>query len=600
MIRETEAGKQGLRERELERFMASKTLEEQLTEVLFAPWGRRMELILASPRARELVRAMPQQELFWTVKAAGPESSLHLLELALPEQIQFFLDLDWWIKDELVPEKIMSWLLVLFELGKGFNLEWIRWLHQKDPWLIAAILPLFVRVEKRPDHMEVQEARDLLPAFTLDDIYYLAFRNDKIAPAMAMLAANLLEASPAIYRDVMETMLTGTVSENREKALKLRRARLNDLGLTDYHDSLDIYAPLKPEQMHVLGQEGVAADHAAADLPMPAFIPTLYLEDAPLFMQAAQKLQGSSHMARIVYETVGAVNKIMMVEMTDLDDPDSITKTVKRAFGLINLGLESVVSRLGMAPEDVLSGRYVEELVRVGFSALRPIRRAARSILASSSSKFLPAGKRQMLEALSRTTPVYLAEQEAEERPFTSAVQLQEALRAVIEADLLLAAAGSVVPAPDEWNDRILKVVRWEGTNLLSPDEFDIEVALETAAANLLLGRGLNLIPLKPEDLKALRELFSNIDKDEEALEEKVFELADRMISGIEDIREEKRRQGGDHQPALGKGQLRDQIGALAQKLVHSIRHQVTETGEGPGEEGPDSRFISGILVQTE
>ena len=586
LTKKTRAQKGIVRNRELEKRMASLSLEEQLTEVLMAPWQRRMELILSSAQARQLVQAMPQQELFWTIKAIGPESSLHILELALPEQLQFFFDLDWWKRDEPSPQRILSWLLVLFELGKGPNLSWIRWITARDQWLIPAILPLFLRVEKRPDDMDIQEAKDTLPAFTLDEIYYIAFRNDKIAPAMAMLLTNLLEAGPEIYRDVMEAMVWNTPSENREKALRLRKSRLNDLGLNDYFDSLDIYAPLTPDEMHETGAAKPLMGKMIQDLPMPAFIPTLYLDAAPLFMQAVQRLQGNQEMARIVYETVGVVNKVIMVDEVDLDDMEAISSTIEKAFGLINLGLESASSSLGLAPEEVLKGRYMEELVRLGYSALRQLRRMARRVLELEPSRFLPEGKRQMLEALTRPTPLHLPEHEEQERPFLSVTQLQEAFRGLIDAELMVRAAKSLTPAPGEWREKILEPLDWTRTNLLSDAEFDLEIALNTAAANCLLDRGLVLAPLSQEDLCSLRAVFARNDAD--AIRKKQIDLVERFFGEEE---------GKSVSAPFLEGQaLRKQGAGLANRLVSSIKQQVMEGGQ----KSPDARFISGLLVLTE
>ena len=153
-------------------------LAEQASLVLMAPWERRQEIIILSRESRALVQGLPVEELFWTVKAVGPQDAVHILNLANAEQLQFIFDLDWWHKAELLPEKIATWILLLFEAGEDAMASWLQWLKKKDETLLPAILRPFIQVYKRPDDMDIQEAKDMLPLFTLDNVYFVSFQKD--------------------------------------------------------------------------------------------------------------------------------------------------------------------------------------------------------------------------------------------------------------------------------------------------------------------------------------------------------------------------------------------------------------------------------------
>ncbi|MBE9594180.1 MAG: hypothetical protein IMF19_11980, partial [Proteobacteria bacterium] len=97
-----------LPEAEAEALMNELSLAEQASVVLMTPWERRQEIILLSQDSMALVQGLPVEELFWTVKAIGPQDAVHILNLANAEQLQFVFDLDWWHKAELRPEKIAT------------------------------------------------------------------------------------------------------------------------------------------------------------------------------------------------------------------------------------------------------------------------------------------------------------------------------------------------------------------------------------------------------------------------------------------------------------------------------------------------------------
>lgn len=561
----------------VERQMAALPLEQQLAEVLTAAWDQRTELLLSSPQSRELVQAMPNQELFWTVKSTGPETSLYLLELALPEQIQFFLDLDWWQRDEIIPEKVLSWLLILFELGQDFNQTWIKWLHNRDQWIFASILPLVARVVKRPDDMDIQEAKDRLPPFTLDNTYYIAFTNERIAPAAAMLISNLLETSPSIYRDVMETYLWNTWTENREKALKLRRSRLNDMGLNDYHDSIEIYAPLRPDEMHEIPKNILNMDRIIEELPMPLFIPTLYMDGAPLVLQAVQDLQGQKVMARIIFEMIGAVNKLLMADLADLDDPEALSATIQKAFSLLNLGMESLISLKGVAPADILAGYHIEELIRVANTSIRQLKGMARELKQAKLFRYLPEDLRETVDLLHRERPLFHDKGTGKPVPFSSVTHLQETLKRLIKANSLIQVASLLNPVPEEWRNEI----DWSSTNLMDLNELELPVAITTGVINLFLGKGFLLSPLSIQDILKVQPKLRHSTRPTENHQQE-FSISDETIMGI----------------AGKSGLSKEHVKQLFENCIEDAAQELLPGPDDCSAKELDTRFISTVVTR--
>ncbi|MGC9022729.1 MAG: DUF6178 family protein, partial [Dissulfurimicrobium sp.] len=381
-------------------------LKDQATMVLGVPWERRQDLILMSKNARDLVRGMPAEELFWTIKAVGPQDALQIVDMAAPSQLQFIFDFDWWRKDNLVPEKIIAWLILLFEAGEETPGAWIRWISKQDETLLPLILRRFVQIQKRSDDLDLQEARDVLPAFTLDDVYFIAFKRDELAPLMSRFLNEIIAGSEGLYRDVMETILWETDAEGLETAFRLRNARLSDLGILDYYSSLDIYAPITQDQVRKIDDVGcdILGSNAEEDL-MPAFIPTLYMGDYPALREAVMGIAGSQSMERIIFEWVGAANKILMAENVDLDDFEAQRKTLLSVAAALNLAIELLAAgEKGAHPVDILRECVLEDLVRLANTKIRALRSRVRRMmdegLISREFLHLPDSWEYLLEGL--------------------------------------------------------------------------------------------------------------------------------------------------------------------------------------------------------
>src|SRR5262245_813673 len=76
---------------------------------------KRAEAILAEPDVERLVPRLPVQELYYAIKEVGLADAHDLVALATAEQLQGFLDLDVWHKDQLDDLKMEAWVELLVE-----------------------------------------------------------------------------------------------------------------------------------------------------------------------------------------------------------------------------------------------------------------------------------------------------------------------------------------------------------------------------------------------------------------------------------------------------------------------------------------------------
>ncbi len=486
---------------------------EQISCVLFAPWEKRHELILCAEDVRSLVESLPVEELFWTLKAAGPENVVLLLPYLSFEQLQFVLDLDLWDRDVLRPEKVVAWLLMMFEADPFLFEYWVKWIRGRDEALLPAIFRPFIRVQKRPDDMDLQEAQDVLYPFTLDNAYYIAFNQEKLSP-LFMNCLNRLIAEPGVYRDVMETILEETSMETLEQAYRWRNARLSDWGVPDYFEALDIFAPPPGGVVRRWNRVSTIPVHSSeADTPheglqhrghweartavyqekVQPFIPTLYeIHRTPSISAALSALSGSVVLEEVLWQWTAAANKLMVAERVDLDDPGELYRVLCDASCLLNLGIEMEALSCGEYEESIMATRVIEDLIRLATSKVIQLKRRLSSLVQKGllPEDFWPLQDdwKEELEQLDHGSPKL--PQQLRESPSLDTLNRLSRFVDTIEAWALL--FDRLAPHWSQWKDSF----EWSQLNLGDYAEFTWPKALLTALVSWRLAGKPGIVPV--------------------------------------------------------------------------------------------------------
>ncbi|NIA08390.1 MAG: hypothetical protein GWP10_01105 [Nitrospiraceae bacterium] len=557
------------------------TLAEQASVVLMTPWERRQEIILLSKNARALVQGLPVEELFWTIKAIGPRDAVHILSLTVAEQLQFIFDLDWWHKAELRPEKIAAWILLLFEAGEDTVASWLQWLMTKDETLLPAILGPFIQVYKRPDDMDIQEVKDKFPPFTLEDVYFLSFKKQALQPILSRFIKKIPEVSPGLYRDILETMLMEDRSENLEMAFRWRRSRIEDYGIPDYYDALDIYAPLEENQIRRV--KAIPYDNGNLDTLLPAFVPSLYLGDYPVLRAAVEGLLGTKAIERIIHEWVGAANKLLMADEVDLDDPEALRRCLFRVSALLNLGLEITTRTENRPPEKLLGSSVVEDIIRLANAMTTRLAAKAHDLTDSgqipNDLAHLPDSWVDVLKGLLRKRPMLWDSTTSSYHTFSNMSELSMMEKVVSHIGEWAHIMSYILSPCDHW----VQEIPWNTTNFGHPNEVIWPQLLLTALAQEILTGDLRLYPVPEGKLSLLRKMWSldrpSFTGEEGALPPETIKLCTKAMQPIN-----------------------DQVGLTDTGLNKIVREALMplyrEWKDLPKDAEIDGRFISALVVE--
>lgn len=385
-----------LKESELEKALAPLKFEELFELVLATPWEKRTRLILLSPYPQGIVRNLPPIELFFTLKGSSLDLAVELLSYAKATQIQFLFDLDCWYKDRLRPERIASWLILLFEAGEDKVLEW---LSIADWDFLIAMMQKFVKIHKRPDDVDLLEAYDYLPPYTLDDVYFVEFKDDRLEFYFRRIIEIVRETWPETYFALMESLIWEIPLEVEERAFRFRNGRLADEGIPDYYTALEVYTYLHPKKLtkveplqralpHEKAEEG-ESEEEPEEVEKPVFYLIPYEEGELLVHRALVSITERETLERLQRELAWLATKVILVDHPVIDEIEEVKKGIRKMWAFLNLGLEYLSSENLEIARELLRNHYLEEIFRVAGTALRELRKFALSII--NSKDFNPA-----------------------------------------------------------------------------------------------------------------------------------------------------------------------------------------------------------------
>jgi hypothetical protein len=396
--------------KEAQRIFNALPAEQQLEIVLKTRGKERIHTLFLSEHAQELVHRLPELEVFLTVKEVGEKDAMDLISLTTPEQYQYLLDLDFWKKDQLDPEKALHWMEILIESGEEKVAQFIR---STDPEFIALLLKKFLHVTTLEE--ESLEGRERVPFFTLDQHYYIDFEGKGAREVFQPFLQVLYRIDEKGYRRLMEAMIRELESDLEETGYRLRNGRLADYGFPDFEEALEIYRFINPDSLSV-----------GESLPLtgqketPQGSPTFYLtfqREGPFLTSILSKIDDPSVQNRLSYEMTALCNKAIMAEPLDQFDMDGMKRVTQKVFHTLNLGLQYLSKEEEEKALRILRSVPVQKIFQSGVGATLLLRKKAEELLKGSwfegnreNLSFLDAPYRDQFEGVLRRRPVLFRE----------------------------------------------------------------------------------------------------------------------------------------------------------------------------------------------
>ena len=369
----------------------------------------RLEALASSPRAKQLVRAIPAQLLFQDLAEAGLAHWTQIVRFASPAQFRVFVDLAGWKKDRIDLAQVVRWL----RAARGSDPEeFLAKVHGLDTELLEYILRTSTWVHSLSEEPDVHPQGVVLE--TPDGKYLVEFSVEGIElSAIRGLLADLVSEDAFGASRLLEALRWELPSDLEEASYRFRMGRLEDLGFPSLDQAVSIFAYLDPDRAKRF--RSVESSRRSE---------LVRGDSVDRWSQALQGL-GPGKRQKLDEELRYLANCALVAEGAEPGDMDAIRRVTQMVRNTLGLGLEFLGGGLWE-----LSAKYV---FQIGFSlALRLKFRAdrlARQPFSMIRGEYLVfPDQRATLVALRRKRPGRRASDEnVPAEPFRSLAEVAEA-----------------------------------------------------------------------------------------------------------------------------------------------------------------------------
>ena len=380
---------------------------------------RRLDAILDAPDPGALVRALPADELYFTIREIGLSDSVELVQLASPRQFQLLLDLDAWRQGTFEPRRALPWLRAaragVLEDDKAAA-RWARKRRALDPELVRLLLRDAVLIHDLKEDEDPEVASELtmrspegqfLVEFQVEGTEYLAMRG---------LVDDLYAEEPFMAARVLSSIRWDLPSDLEETSLRWRQGRLADLGIPPLEEARSWYA--RPPARTAAAAANAEPPGTAARPPGFFMAP---LTDGSRLAVAAAALDAEAR-DLLELQLLGAGNAVLVADGIDPVDLDEVRSAMAGARAMVELGLGALADAApaaggpagGEAARDaeLVATTPVKRLFQEGFGRVLALCWRADRLLkgggaGSRAVPLLDAPLGEVLSALSSRRPRY-------------------------------------------------------------------------------------------------------------------------------------------------------------------------------------------------
>jgi Family of unknown function (DUF6178) len=429
-----------------EKTLAPAELRAARAELARARGRKRLDVILDARDPQALVRALPADELYLTIRDVGLGDSAILVQLASPGQFEVFLDLAAWSRDAFDPRKALPWLRAA-RAGSGLEpraaARWARKLAELDREVLYLVLRDALEIhdlEVDPDP-EIRSDRFMR---TPEGKYVIEFRVDGVEyAAVRGLLDDLFAEDPFLATRLLSAIRWEAPSELEETALRWRAGRLADLGWPSLEEARSWFA--RPPR-------AAAQRPGRSARPAGFFLATL--TRGTLLDRAAARLSPEAAEA-VEAQVVSAANAVLVADAVDPGDVDAVRSAFESARGYLELGLEQLAGADEERAAEALAATPVKRIFQEGFGRVLELAwRAERIRERAGPDARLGSPLDEALAALASKRPRYYPGIEApraewgtvaaaahEPRHFRSSQDLERTEDALLAAEAKIAAS---------------------------------------------------------------------------------------------------------------------------------------------------------------
>jgi hypothetical protein len=494
-----------------ERALAPADVERARTALAAARGKQRLDLLLDAPDPGALVRALPADELYFTIREIGLADAAPLVPLASLEQFRTFLDLDAWRGDHLDPHRALTWLRAA-RTGSSHDpkaaARWRRKLSGVDRELLFFVLRESLVVHELQEGVDPEIHSDRVVR-TPDGRFAVEFLPEGAEySALRGLLDDLYSDDPFQAGRLLGSLAWELPSELEESALRWRSGRLADLGIPSVEEALSWFA--RP------AKQAAAEEPGAPERPPGFWLASL--RKGSLLDLGADALDPADR-PTLEAQVMTAAGAVIVADRVDVADAEAVRAAFEAARALLELGLEARLRADGLPLDGPSAARAlaavpVKQLFQAGFGRVLELRWRAERLVkqggaGTREAPLLDAPLGEALFALVARRPRYYAGIDAPREEWATPAAGAYSARAFLStADLSRASLAL------DLCEKLLDLARALGLAAPTEDEAGPRLTARylTALAQERLGRPFAPAPIAAADLPAAIAALARID----------------------------------------------------------------------------------------
>jgi len=349
-----------------EKLFNSLSIDKKAAIVISAPFENRIDLILMSDDSKALVQSLPEEEVYWTIKERGRTDSLAIISRTSHEQFQYLIDVDCWNRDEIDFKNIAEWYLLL---GKCNELKVIEWFEKADERFLISTLKRFMGIFKLEGESDILEEYEDMPNDTFDNVYYFQFVDEETKLVLMPLLGVLYRYDSSFFYSLINAILYEFTAESDEDAFRWRQVRMSEKGFPVIDEALEVYQYVSDHEIEAFKKKFNNTSELYGE-NKTSFRYLLAVKNAPsFFTDAIKHIKDENSLYDIQKNIINLASKIIMADCLEIRDLEDKKKSIEKAEGYINIGLEIISEEDISKAADVLASVHPLELFRIGYSS---------------------------------------------------------------------------------------------------------------------------------------------------------------------------------------------------------------------------------------
>ncbi len=489
----------------LRAYLSTLPVRQQVDGLLSLEWEDRIRLIKNSPAPRELVSRIPDEEVLLTMKGMGEEDALDLIALSSPAQLQFLLDVELWSRDSLSEDKVTRWLEYLIGCGEEKVIEFVQTVDRD--LLVLLLVRLLYLIPNETDAPIPAEVTNIMS----DEYFTIVSRIPKETENIKLLLRVLRQWDRDTFYGLLFEAYGSAGPETEERAFRWRNSRLEEKGLLEFDEAIEIYGYIGEEEARLLADAREAVSLLSEPVEAPSY-PVRLAGAGTFFSQVLTSIVERDMRNRLRGEIAFAANRLLVADAGEIGDLECMRRALDRLFALVNVGMLFLSGEDAQRAREILTRLSIKDLFQIGVSRTLDLKSRAAAVV----RKWWPAWRERgftflgfpedgIMKGLMQRVPQYCALGRSGDVDFRDFESMDDVKRTgEILAEIVAAAdtcfGNLAIPAPA---DADLESGEAFVTGL---EEIDLRNLLATGFVNFVLRGAFDITPLERDGIKTVFE----------------------------------------------------------------------------------------------